>query len=161
MKVDRHELDQRMELLRDGLRAAGVKVTHQRVEICRELANSTAHPDAERIYHGVRKRVPTVSLDTVYRTLWLLLDLGLVSTLGGRDRIRFDGNARPHHHFVCQKCGTTSDFYDDGFDRLGIPKSASALGRVDRMQVVLRGVCPRCLRGGAKRAPRSQARGHA
>jgi Fur family transcriptional regulator, peroxide stress response regulator len=160
MTVSREELAQRMDRFRDGLRTAGVKVTHQRAEICRELAKSTDHPDAERICRGVRKRVPAVSLDTVYRTLWLLLHLGLGSALGARDRVRFDGNAKPHHHFICQRCGTTSDFYDDGFDQLGVPASASALGRIERMQVVLRGVCPRCLREGAKRAPRRAAPDH-
>ena len=70
-------------------RGAGVKLTHQRMEVFREVALSGDHPDAETIYRRVRARIPTVSLDTVYRALWLLAELGLgkarlQSGLGGR-----------------------------------------------------------------------------
>ena len=59
-----------------------MKLTHQRMEIFREVARTADHPDAQTVYERVRKRVPAVSLDTVYRNLWLLSDLGLLSTLG-------------------------------------------------------------------------------
>ena len=58
-----------IERCKEVLKAAGVRVTHQRLEIFREVASSTAHPDAETVFRGVRDRLPTVSLDTVYRTL--------------------------------------------------------------------------------------------
>lgn len=75
-------LQQRMNHFKEQIRNAGVKLTHQRMEIFREVAMSEAHPDAEKIYKKVRERLPSVSLDTVYRTLWSLLDLGLITTLG-------------------------------------------------------------------------------
>ena len=63
------------------------------------------------VFEGVRERMPTVSLDTVYRTLWWLKDLGLITTLGSsRERTRFDANLSRHHHFVCVQCGLTRDF---------------------------------------------------
>src|SRR5690349_5588655 len=102
------ELEEKLERFRAACRDAGVKVTHQRLEIFREVATSLAHPDAEAVYSGVRERVPSVSLDTVYRTLWLLNDLGLLSTLGQRrESVRFDANLTPHHHYVCESCGLT------------------------------------------------------
>src|SRR4030065_507057 len=67
--------------------------THQRREVFRGIAGSTEHPDAETVFRGVRARVPTVSIDTVYRTLWLLHGLGLGTTPGPpRGGVRF----RPH-----------------------------------------------------------------
>jgi Fur family transcriptional regulator, peroxide stress response regulator len=63
-------------------RNSGVRLTDQRLEIFREVAASLDHPDAEAVFRAVQPRVPTVSLDTVYRTLWLLTDLGIVTTLG-------------------------------------------------------------------------------
>ena len=145
MKTDTKELQERVRRLKEGLRRAGMKSTHQRLEIFREVAKSGDHPDAEAIYNGVRERVPTISLDTVYRTLWLLLDLGLVTTLGAsRERVRFDANLRPHHHFVCIKCGMTQDFYSEKFDRLRAPNSVKALGSVEKTQLELRGVCLQC-----------------
>ena len=145
MELDTKELQKRMRSLKEGLTRSGMKLTHQRLEIFREVAKSGLHPDAEAIYNGVRERVPTISLDTVYRTLWLLLDLGLVTTLGAsRERVRFDANLRAHHHFVCIRCGMTEDFYSEKFDRLRAPSSVKAIGSVEKTQVELRGVCLQC-----------------
>ena len=145
MEIASKELQERMSHLKEGLKRSGMKLTHQRLEIFREVAKSGDHPDAETIYNGVQERVPTISLDTVYRTLWLLLDLRLVTTLGAsRERVRFDANLRPHHHFVCMKCGMTQDFYSEKFDRLRTPNSVRALGSVETTQVELRGVCLQC-----------------
>jgi Fur family peroxide stress response transcriptional regulator len=58
-------LQQRMNHLKEQIRNAGVKLTHQRMEIFREVAMSEDHPDVERIYQKVRERLPSVSLDTV------------------------------------------------------------------------------------------------
>lgn len=139
------ELELRMHHLEEGLKQAGVKLTHQRLEICREIASASSHPDAEAVFMGVRERVPTISLDTVYRTLWKLLDLGLISTLGiPRERMRFDGNTVPHHHFLCTKCGEARDFYSEDFDQLRVPDDVRTYGIVQKTQVEVRGVCLRC-----------------
>jgi Fur family peroxide stress response transcriptional regulator len=139
------EIQQRMTRFKAAIRRAGVKLTHQRLEIFSEVARTGEHPDAERVYRGVRKRLPTVSLDTVYRTLWLLLDLGVITTLGPpRERVRFDANMRAHHHFVCTHCGRARDFYSPAFDALKVPAAVRAWGRVDRTLVEVRGRCARC-----------------
>jgi len=82
--VPEPELAERLERFKAAARRAGIRLTHQRLEIFREVAATEEHPDAETVFRGIRKRVPTVSLDTVYRTLWLLEDLGLIATLGPR-----------------------------------------------------------------------------
>ena len=138
--------ENRLEVFRAGLRRAGVKLTAQRLEVFREVAASGEHPDAETIYRRVRERLPMISLDTVYRTLWLLVDLGLITTLGlPHDRTRFEGNVRRHHHFVCTRCGRVNDFYSEAIERLPVPEAVAALGRVESTQVEVRGVCQQCL----------------
>ncbi len=145
MEFEPEALQTRMKHFKEQLRRAGVKATHQRLEIFREVAKSGDHPDAEGIYKGVHKRVPTLSLDTVYRTLWSLLDLGLITTLGAtRRRVRFDANMSSHHHFICAKCGMTRDFYSKKFDTLEIPAAVKALGIVEKTQVEVRGLCISC-----------------
>ena len=134
-----------MERFEEVCRNSGMKLTHQRMEIFREVAQTSDHPDAEKVYQGVRKRMPTMSLDTVYRTLWMLKDLGLITTLGSsRERTRFDANLSRHHHFVCIRCGLTRDFYSDAFDELRLPDSVKAFGRVETTQVEIKGVCLKC-----------------
>jgi Fur family transcriptional regulator, peroxide stress response regulator len=139
------EVERRMESFKAAAKAAAVKLTHQRIETFREVAASLSHPDAEAVFRGVRKRVPTVSLDTVYRTLALLHDLGLVSTLGPRrESARFDANLAPHHHYCCVRCGLALDFESAELDSLRIPNSVSRLGSVVATRVEVRGVCGRC-----------------
>ncbi len=124
---------------------SGSKVTHQRMEIFREVAQTGDHPDVETVFKGVRERMPTVSLDTVYRTLWWLKELGLVKTLGPlRERTRFDANLSRHHHFVCIQCGLTRDFYSDKFDKLKLPESAQSIGYAEMTQVEVKGICHQC-----------------
>ncbi|MDD2469252.1 MAG: transcriptional repressor, partial [Desulfobulbus sp.] len=109
MNIQKKDFEQRMKHFETVCRDEGIKLTHQRIEIFREVAQTGDHPDADQIFQRVRDRVPHVSLDTVYRTLWLLNDLGLVVTLGAsREPTRFDANLKSHHHFVCRQCGFTS-----------------------------------------------------
>jgi Fur family peroxide stress response transcriptional regulator len=139
------DYQQRLCHLTDGLKRAGVKLTHQRLEICREVAAANTHPDADAIYLGVRERVPTISVDTVYRTLWLLRDLGLIGTLTTcGPSVRFDGDSTPHHHFVCTSCGEVYDFYSEEFNQLRVPHAVRAHGIVQKTQVEMRGTCLRC-----------------
>jgi Fur family transcriptional regulator, peroxide stress response regulator len=145
MKIEEREVEQRMERFETVCRDEGIKLTHQRIEIFREVAQAGDHPDAEQVFQRVRDRMPTVSLDTVYRTLWLLNDLGLVETLGSsRERTRFDANLNKHHHFVCVQCGFTRDFYSSDFDNIKIPDSIGSLGEIEATQVVVRGICREC-----------------
>ena len=145
MKVAKQDIEQRMARFNEACRKSGAKLTHQRMEIFREVAQSTDHPDVEKVYQGVRKRMPTVSLDTIYRTLGWLKELGLITTLGPpRERTRFDANLSHHHHFVCVQCGLTRDFYSDKFDKLTLPESVQSIGYVETTQVEVKGVCLKC-----------------
>jgi Fur family peroxide stress response transcriptional regulator len=137
--------DQGLDGYMERLRSSGIKLTQQRMEIFKEVASRIDHPDAASVYERVRKRLPTISLDTVYRTLWMLKEAGLITTLGSsHDRMRFDANTSPHHHFVCTQCGKTADFYCAEYNNLRAPTGISALGTVIEAQVELRGVCLDC-----------------
>jgi Fur family transcriptional regulator, peroxide stress response regulator len=145
VNIDKQKVDRRMERFNKACRDSGAKLTHQRMEIFREVAQTGEHPDVESVYRGVRERMPTVSLDTVYRTLWWLKDFGLVATLGSsRERTRFDANLDRHHHFVCTRCGLTRDFYSQKLDKLNITESVQAIGTVETTQVEVKGVCLEC-----------------
>ena len=145
MKVSKKDIEQRITRFEEVCRNSGAKLTHQRMEIFREVAQTCDHPDAEKVFQGVRKRMPTVSMDTVYRTLWWLKDLGLVTILGPpRERARFDANLSRHHHFVCTQCGLTRDFISDEFDSLELPDSVLSIGHAEKTQVEVKGLCLKC-----------------
>lgn len=145
MKIKKKEVEERMKLFETVCRSKGIKLTHQRMEIFREIAQTGDHPDADQIYHRVRDRLPTVSLDTVYRTLWLLKDLGLVVTLNSnRERTRFDANLASHHHFVCGLCGFTRDFISNDLDNIRLPDSIGSFGEIEATHIEVRGICREC-----------------
>ncbi len=139
------KVERRLDHLKAVAKNAGVKLTHQRLEIFRELAASEKHPDADSIFRAVRHRMPTVSVDTVYRTLWMLHDLGLVTTLGpARHGVRFDANLDQHHHYVCVRCGLVRDFESEALSDLRVPDVVKDLGSIVDAHVEVRGLCARC-----------------
>ncbi|NLY51083.1 MAG: transcriptional repressor [Firmicutes bacterium] len=84
--------------------------TRQRRVVLEVLRSTKSHPTADWIYEEVRKRVPNVSLGTVYRNLNLLRDMGEIMELNfGSTYSRFDGNPEPHYHFSCMNCGRVLD----------------------------------------------------
>ncbi len=147
LKIPAREVERRLERFKEVAAQAGLKLTHQRLEIYKELARTGEHPDAETLFRRVRKRVPTISRDTVYRTLWGLEELGLVDTLGHAGRqVRFDANVDPHHHFVCTRCGKVEDVSCPDFDGISPPEEVKQVGRVERITVEFRGICAACAR---------------
>lgn len=153
LKQDSNEVERRIERFKEAARKAGVRLTLQRLEIFREVAASVDHPSAEAVLKALEPRMPMLSLDTVYRTLWLLNDLGLVSTLGPRrESVRFDANLTPHHHYVCVRCGQARDFESTDLNALRLPRSVAAFGSIDAMHVEVRGVCSRCARGQSEKS---------
>lgn len=147
MAIPTDEVERRVELLSLGLRDSGLRLTHQRLEILRVLAADETHPDVETVYEVVRARVPTISLDTVYRTLATLSDRGLVTRvqfLPGP--ARYDANQARHHHFVCTRCGLVRDVDDPALDGIRATAEVSRIGRSETVSVQFRGVCDACRR---------------
>jgi Fur family peroxide stress response transcriptional regulator len=148
--VQDEEVARRIDQFTTALRSGGFRLTHQRLEVVREVASSDAHPDAEAVFTRVRGREPRISLDTVYRTLGTLADLGLLDRVSGVSAaVRYDPNTSQHHHFVCTHCGLIRDIESSDLDNLSVPDSASEFGEVQRVEVRLRGVCRECAEGKA------------
>src|ERR1043166_8770352 len=93
----------------DALRAAGRRLTRARRIILEVVRASEAHPSAAVVYRAVRRRLPRVSLATVYRNLRMLAADGLLSERADAAGMRFDGNTADHDHFTCVACGRIYD----------------------------------------------------
>jgi Fur family ferric uptake transcriptional regulator len=89
----------------------GYRLTPQRIMIVSAIENSDGHISAEEIYAQVVAKYPHVNISTVYRTLELLKQLGLVTeTDFGEGRVRYHPAGKGHHHhLVCTECGTVID----------------------------------------------------
>jgi Fur family ferric uptake transcriptional regulator len=86
------------------------RITRQRRVILEELHRDSQHPTASEIYELVRRRLPRISLGTVYRNLEMLGEHGLIQKLdvGGTQK-RFDGITNNHYHLRCLRCGSVQD----------------------------------------------------
>ena len=130
-------------------RSSGLSVTRQRLAIFEALAASREHPSAEDIHRAVRRRVPQLSLATVYKNLEALRDIGAVSDVNalhehGRYEAALPGTGvgTPHHHLVCVDCRKVVDLHDPELDDLRV---ADAKGfEVRALKVQVEGVCPEC-----------------
>jgi Fe2+ or Zn2+ uptake regulation protein len=86
------------------------RMTHQRQVILEEIRKVNTHPTADEVYTMVRKRLPRISMGTVYRNLEILSTLGLIRKVGPvTSQMRFDGNTRAHYHIRCIRCGRLGD----------------------------------------------------
>lgn len=98
---------------RGQLESAGIKPTHQRLVILSTLAHSHAHLSAEMVYERLQPEYPSLSLGTVYRTLDLLADAGLIRRVStDKGSKRYDANLVDHHHLICQDTQEILDYED-------------------------------------------------
>jgi Fe2+ or Zn2+ uptake regulation protein len=91
-----------------ALRSRGLRLTNPRRVVLEVVRATESHPTAAGVHRVVRRRLPRVSLGTVYRNLRLLVAEGLVKERPG-PHARFDGNLAEHHHFTCLGCGRIVD----------------------------------------------------
>jgi len=126
-------------------RAAGLKLTHQRYKIYLELLQSSDHPAAEVLHKRLLLKMPSMSLDTVYRTLGTFEQHGLISRVQTvQSHARFEAKRQHHHHLICSGCNEIMDFQWEQFDQSKLPQEICAWGTITTKQVALYGVCSKC-----------------
>jgi Fur family peroxide stress response transcriptional regulator len=134
-----------MAEFRDKCRANKLSITPQRVTIYNKLVKSKEHPSAEDVFEKIRRTLPDISLDTVYRTLSTFAEIGIIHVVEGYGEARrYDPDLTAHHHFRCRKCNKIVDFHDDGYDKLQVPKTFRKGYDVKNIKVVLEGLCDKC-----------------
>ncbi len=144
-----------------AIRKVGLRLTGPRRVVLEMVRATESHPTADLVHRMVRRRLPRVSLGTVYRNLRLLVAQGLVKELPG-PHARFDGNTSDHHHFTCLGCGRIVDV--DGL--LTEPHSRALCTRVAAQggfsvthhRIEFFGRCPACRRTSNRAAARSRGR---
>ena len=123
-----------------------LKYSRQRESIKKFLMTRTDHPTAEMIYENLRKEYPKISLGTVYRNLSLLSDIGEIQTIStGVGPDRFDGNAKPHYHFICKNCGQVMDLKMQGLEHINLLAQHDFPGIIEGHSVFFYGRCEACI----------------
>jgi Fe2+ or Zn2+ uptake regulation protein len=122
----------------DLLRRHGIQASAQRVAVAQYVLGTASHPSAQQVWERVRRSFPWISRATVYNTLKLFVDKGLLRELVlSEGALLYDAKVDPHHHFIDDKTGA---IYDVPWEALKVSRVDSLPGfRVRNYQVVMRG----------------------
>ena len=126
------------------LQSHGIRPSLHRMAVYKYLLEEKNHPSADLVYRELHKSIPTLSKTTVYNTLKLFIDCGLVNEMFlERGESRFDGDISVHSHFICRDCGKVFDFFPKK-DKIGdfisgnLPKEKFT---VNSFQITVSGSC--------------------
>lgn len=130
--------------LETRLERSGLRVTPQRGHVYNVLLEKKDHPTAEEVFIRAKKRMPEISMATVYNCLDALVSCGLVRQVNqDRSATRFCSNMQPHHHFYCDECGRAYDIErlpHEAEPPVPMPKGF----KPNRFELTIRGLCPGC-----------------
>jgi Fur family peroxide stress response transcriptional regulator len=134
-----------LKSFRDICHESGIAVTHQRQVLYEVMKTMHGHPSPEEVYARVKKKVPAISLATVYKNIHLFVESGLFSKVSmHHGSLRVEMNDTAHHHMVCSKCKAITDI---GENELGLVAKRNKLPGgflVERYAVDVIGICAKC-----------------
>ena len=133
----------------DPLRSGGHRITRQRQLVLDVLQESPGHPDAETIFLLAKARDPKISLATVYRTLTMLNEAGLVIKHRlGEDHGHFEATqSTPHYHFNCVKCGSVIEFKAPQVMDVALELCDRESVQITEVHLQFSGYCANCSKG--------------
>ena len=133
-----------MDFVVEHLKKHGIKPSVQRVAIMRYLMEHCTHPTVDAIYCDLQAQMPTLSRTTVYNTLSLLEDRDALSVLTIDSRnIHYDGDTRPHAHFLCKRCGRIYDL-PHGETKKDVETWEMNGHNVQEIHFYYKGICKNC-----------------
>jgi Fur family transcriptional regulator, peroxide stress response regulator len=123
----------------------GLAVTHQRQVVYETVIASHGHYSPEDIYASVRRRIPSISLATVYNNLRLFIECGLLREVSPHaNTLRVDGNLNLHHHLVCSRCKSVQDIEGEFIDFKRLSRHVPEGFDLTQPLVEVFGLCRRC-----------------
>lgn len=136
-------MDRSIKKIADLLSSKDIRPSHQRIKIMEYLLKNKCHPTVDMIYTDLQKEIHTLSKTTVYNTLNLFIEAGLVRVISiDSNETRYDVNIENHGHFICEYCG---DIYDFSIDEDKNIISELINFKINEKNVYYKGICPRCL----------------
>lgn len=119
----------------------GLRASEQRIAIYRFLYHNRIHPNAIEIFEHLKTQHPSLSLTTIYNTMKIFEEYGLVTVLMTEENEqRYDINTDGHAHFICRKCGKLTDIFTERAATYSIPQGYI----LEKTQVTLQGLCAEC-----------------
>lgn len=136
-----------VESFRHQCREHGLAFTHQRQVIYHAVMSGADHPTPEAVYEKVRRRIPSISLGTVYKNIHTFLEAGMLREVSlHHGSLRVDARVAPHHHLVCRLCRCIIDLDERDIEWARVRKKLPGGFRAERQNVEIIGVCEPCSR---------------
>src|SRR4030042_4325487 len=134
-----------MKKLIKQLRARRIAVTPQRLAVMAVLQSRRDHPTADHIYQEVRRQLPAISFNTVYKTLEILCQQGMVIKVNPLHAVaRYDGETGRHAHIICRQCHRIIDLDWEGLGVPTLPAEALQGFQIEHPSLTFWGLCPGC-----------------
>ena len=134
-----------MNTLIQKLRSRHISVTPQRVAVLETLESRRDHPNAEQIYQEVRRQMPAISFNTVYKTLEVFCQKGLVIKVNPLHEVaRYDVDTQHHAHLICRQCHHIVDLPDEAAPPPVLSEEARGGFQVERYSLTFWGLCSQC-----------------
>ena len=129
--------------IRAVFRSKSVPLTHQRLAVFETLSLRHDHPSAESLYESLRPSFPSLSLATVYKTLQMLHEMGMIARVDSPSaQARYDAIVDTHHHALCVSCGKIQDVFDSNLNRSDSDKLEGFVSQGH--SVHFHGLCAHC-----------------
>ena len=136
----------RADLLTTVLKQAGLRLTPQRIAICRALTERKDHPTAQALFEQLAPEFPSLSRATIYNTLQTLVSAGLIQELGtaGDGAQHYDADASPHLNLICVRCHRIEDFPAASLTRIARRVTDESGYQLHGARMAYYGLCPKC-----------------
>ena len=123
----------------------GLAMTHQRQVLYEVMQTMPGHPSPEEVYARVKKRIPAISLATVYKNIHLFIERGVLKEVSlHHGSLRVELNSRVHHHMVCSHCKTITDIEEEDLDVVPALQRLPGGFQVERYAIDVIGICAAC-----------------
>lgn len=132
-----------IEDFEEELKKKNIHLSYQRLKVLEYLVENQCHPPVDQIFKDLQKNISTLSKTTVYNTLKVLVEAGLVRILTIEDNeTRYDIVVENHGHFKCEDC---KEIYNFSIDTDSLLSEDLCGFKIDDKNVYFKGICPRCL----------------
>lgn len=130
---------------RDLCHRHSLAATHQRQVIYETVMSLPGHPSPEAIYGRVRRKIPSISLATVYKNIQTFLDSGMLREVSlHHGAMRVESNHEPHHHLVCVRCKSIEDIEAGNLHPVRLRNKLPHGFKVERIAIDILGICRAC-----------------
>lgn len=128
------------------LKSAGLRVTPQRLAIFSALVSTESHPTAQALFEQLHPELPSLSQATVYNTLQILAERGLILEIGaaGDGAVHYDGDPTPHVNLICTHCHSVQDLFEIPLDSVAENKIGQAGFKIHAVRIAFYGKCRDC-----------------